>query len=69
MITKEFLMEAIKSHNHWKGQGVVGCSPGIDGVEKACVILSECPFNKWVPLSEMDAKDFAVASYAPPAQE
>ena len=65
MITTDFLMEAIKSHLHWKGHGVVGCSPGIDGVEKACVILSERPFNKWVPLSDMNAEDFSKASYAP----
>lgn len=69
MISKDFLMNAMRSHLHWKGQGVVGCSPGTDGVEKACVIIAERPFNKWIPLSDMNESDFTVASFNPPARE
>lgn len=60
MVTKEFILKALQQHMYWNGKPVVAYSDGVggEGPPTACIIIEERPFNKWVPLDDMDKSDF-----------
>lgn len=57
-VSREFVITAIKKHMRYETHPVVLVCHGPDMTESACLVIAERPFNKWIPLTDLDEKKF-----------